>query len=47
MICILILILACDMCENWFHYDCIDFIGTNDDAAVIDFLCIKCEKTEE
>ena len=35
----LIIILECEKCEEWFHYECLGFLGTELDASIIDFIC--------
>lgn len=35
----IILKKECDECENWFHFDCIGFLGDNDIAANLLFYC--------
>ena len=37
--------LGCDQCDEWFHYTCIGFIGSSDDAAVVNFVCGTCQIT--
>ena len=31
------------MCDDWFHFDCVDYIGTVEDAEEINFICPRCE----
>ena len=35
---------GCDFCDNWYHYSCIGFLGTEQDAQALKFVCDKCEK---
>lgn len=34
--------LGCDKCENWFHYQCIGFIGSESSAQLMKFFCDNC-----
>ena len=35
-------VLECDKCEEWFHYKCLGFAGTELDASLITFICHEC-----
>eukprot|EP00828_Plagiopyla_frontata_P042835 TRINITY_DN651_c0_g1_i11.p1 TRINITY_DN651_c0_g1~~TRINITY_DN651_c0_g1_i11.p1 ORF type:complete len:261 (-),score=68.93 TRINITY_DN651_c0_g1_i11:24-806(-) len=36
--------MECELCNGWFHYDCIGFIGTEQQAQTLTFFCEKCIK---
>lgn len=37
----------CEVCGEWYHFKCIGFIGTEEDAQVMEFTCMKCMKFED
>ena len=39
--------LECEKCEEWFHYNCFGFIGSELDASIIEFICPKCISKEK
>ncbi len=36
--------IECEICDEWYHYKCIGFIGTEADAQTLEFHCMKCMK---
>jgi hypothetical protein len=36
----------CEVCNEWYHHDCIGFIGSELDARFLVFHCMKCLKYE-
>ncbi|KAL4445656.1 hypothetical protein ABPG74_006207 [Tetrahymena malaccensis] len=35
--------IQCQNCEEWFHFECIGYIGTDTEAENIDFYCNECD----
>ncbi|EAS03088.2 PHD zinc finger protein (macronuclear) [Tetrahymena thermophila SB210] len=35
--------IQCQNCEEWFHFECIGYIGTDTEAEDIDFFCNECD----
>ncbi|KAL4493484.1 hypothetical protein ABPG72_007492 [Tetrahymena utriculariae] len=35
--------IQCQNCEEWFHFECIGYIGTDTEAENIDFCCNECD----
>lgn len=38
---------ACEVCEEWFHLECLGFRGTIDEAEKIEFVCKFCDAKEK
>lgn len=36
----------CEVCNEWYHHECIGFVGSEEDAQTLDFHCMKCLKYE-
>lgn len=38
--------MECEKCEEWFHFECIGYIGTSEEAEDINFVCSKCDRKD-
>lgn len=34
----------CEVCGEWYHFRCVGFIGSEEDAREMQFACMKCMK---
>lgn len=41
------LMMQCEICEEWYHFKCIGFIGTEDEASKVNFDCPQCEEFQD
>ena len=39
--------LECEVCGEWYHFKCLGFTGTEQDAQNMEFSCMKCMKFED
>lgn len=39
-------LLACEICDEWFHFDCVGYIGSMELAESLDFICKFCDSAE-
>ena len=39
--------IECEICNEWYHFGCLGFIGQEADAQGIQFKCMKCMKYED
>ena len=39
--------IECEICNEWYHFGCLGFIGEESDAQGIQFKCMKCMKYED
>lgn len=37
----------CEVCGEWYHFKCLGFIGSEEDAQTMEFTCMKCMKFED
>lgn len=44
--CFLLFCTACEKCDEWYHLECVGFLGTMDDAETLDFVCKFCDISE-
>lgn len=38
--------IECEICNEWYHFGCLGFIGEESEAQGMEFNCMKCMKFE-